>query len=345
MNISQTLNDELARIVEAVVIHSPAAFALAGRASSGIAMPMIGLHVTPEMPPLMNELVMQLYHHCFANRFGGQPAPEQTSRAGSDPEWVDSLARANQSRERWEDGWQVIHAMPNGQVAAKRGNTARTLAPGEFVNLSGSGGVISQGAVVKVYIPRESRTVQSGYYFVFGETLPDASDEISIVRFYWNVTTQGAAELVLGLSTQLNRWEVPFRFKTPSHPELFARTDSAVLYVPRRYAQFARGLLSGIHAKVKPLLRDDVPLFTLHLARGLAFAEDPGTQESFGICRSRILAEGIWLAHAQGVRGTGERLKVVVGQFESQGISLQRPWLNPGSADEFQFAAAAAEAA
>ena len=51
------------------------------------------------------------------------------------------------------------------------------------------------------------------------------------------------------------------------------------------------------------------------------------------------------MSHAQGVRGTAERLKVVRRQFESQGISLSRPWLNPASADEFQFAAALAAAA
>jgi HopA1 effector protein family len=342
---AQTLEEELARIVDAVAIHSPAAFTFAGRASSGIAMPMVGLQLTPDMPPLMNELVMQLYQHCFANRFTGRPAPDDPPRAASDPQWVESLAQANRSRERWEDGWQILHALPNGHVVAKRGNTSRTLAPGEFINLTGSGMALSQGTVVRIYIPRESRTVQPGYYFVFGETLPDSSDELSVVRFYWNVSAPGAPELVRRISGDLNRWEVPFRFKTPSHPGMFARTDTAVLYTPRRYAQFTRELASEIHSSIQPLLRDDVPLFTLRLAPGLAFAEDPGTQESFGMCRSRILAQGIWQAHVQGARGREERLKVVERQFQSQGISLSRPWLNPGSADEFQFEAAQAEAA
>jgi hypothetical protein len=327
----------LARIVDAVAIQSAAAFTLAGRASSGIAMPMVGLQLTPEMPPLMNELIMQLYQHCFANRFTGQAVPAEPPHAASDPQWVESLAQANQSRERWEDGWQVMHTLPNGHVVAKRGNTARTLAPGEFINMGGSGMVLAQGAVVRVYIPRESRTVQAGYYFVFGETLPDSSDELSVVRFYWNVTPDGAPQLVRWISGDLNRWQVPFRFKTPSHPGMFARTDTAVLYAPRRYAHFTRGLVSEIHQRMQSLMRDDVPLFTLRLAPGLAFAEDPGTQESFGMCRSRILAQGIWQAHVQGLRGTAERLKIVEQQFQSQGISLARPWLNPGSADEFQF--------
>ena len=341
----RALTDELAHIVDAVAIHSPVAFTFAGRASSGIQMPIAGLQLTPEMPPLMNELIAQLYNQCFANRFTGNAAPNEPPHAASDPQWVEALAQANQSRERWEDAWQVLHALPNGHVVAKRGSTSRTLAPGEFINLSGSGTVLSQGAAVRVYIARESRTVQAGYYFVFGERLPDSSDELSVVRFYWNVSAEGAPHLVRRISGDLNRWEVPFRFKTPSHPGMFARNDSAVLYTPRRYAHFTRELIAEIHSSLQPLLRPGVPLFTLRLAPGLAFAEDPGTQESFGMCRSRILAQGIWQAHVQGVRDTAERLKVVEQQFQSQGVSLARPWLNPGSADEFRFEAAQAEAA
>ncbi len=196
MTGEQALREELARIVDAVAIESPAAFTLGGRPSSGIALPVIGLHLTPDMPPLMNELVMQLYQHCFANRFAGQAVSGQPPPTANDPEWVGSLARANQSRERWEDEWRILHTMPNGGVVAQRGKTTRTLAPGEFINLSGSGMVLSPGTFVRVYVPRESRTVQAGYYFAFGETLPDSNDELSVVRFYWNVSGRGSCAVV-----------------------------------------------------------------------------------------------------------------------------------------------------
>ena len=345
MKAEQALHEELARIVEAVEIQTLAAFTLGGRPSSGIALPVIGLNLTPDMPPLMNELVMQLYQRCFASRYAAETVPNPPAPTASDPEWVESLARANQSRERWEDEWRILHTVPSGGVVAQRGGTSRTLAPGEFINLSGSGMVLSRGTLVRVYVPRESRAVQAGYYFAFGETLADSNDELSVVRFYWNVSAEGAPELLRRISGELNRWEVPFRFKTPSHPGMFARTDTAVLYTPRRYAHFTRELLAEIHSAVRPQLRDEVPLFTLCLAPGLAFAEDPGTQESFGMCRSRILALGIWQAHVRGAQTAADRLEIVEQEFQSQGISLARPWLNAGSADEFQFDAAHAEAA
>jgi len=345
MTGAAALRKELARVIDAVTILSPASFTFAGHPSTGLAMPVMGLQVSPGTPPLMNELVSQLYQHCFSNRFTGEIAKSEMPRPDIDSQWVETLSRANQSRERWEDGWRVAHGMPNGQVVASRGATTRILGAGEFVNLSGSGPFLSPEVAVRVYLPRESRTMQSGYYFAFGETPADSASEHSVVRFYWNVPAEGAAQLLELLSAALNRWQVPFRFKTGAGRALFDRSDSAVLYSPRRYAQITYELVSEIHQRIRILLRPDVPLFTLRLARGLAFAEDPSTQESFGLSRCRILAHGIWLAYQQGARQSQERLAAVEQQFRAEGISLERPWLNAGSADEFAFDALDGEAA
>jgi len=345
MKNAAALRKELARIIDAVTVLSPASFTFAGQASTGLAMPMMGLQMAPGTPPLMNELISQLYQHCFSNRFKGEIAKSDMPRPDVDAQWVETLSRANQSRERWEDGWKVAHGMPNGQVVAIRGAATRILGAGEFVNLSGSGMFLSPDVTVRVYLPRESRTIQAGYYFAFGETPADSASEFSVVRFYWNVPPEGAAQLLELLSAALNRWQVPFRFKTGASRALFARSDSAVLYSPRRYAQITYELVSEIHQRMRTQLRPDVPLFTLRLARGLAFAEDPSTQESFGLSRCRILALGIWAAHQQGARQSRERLATVEQQFRSEGISLDRPWLNAGSADEFAFDAIEREAA
>jgi hypothetical protein len=227
--------------------------------------------------------------------------------------------------------------MPNGQLIARRGATTRLLFPGEFVSLSGSGMFLAPGSAVRIYVPRESRAMQPGYYFAFGETLPDSCDEFSVVRFYWHVSAEGAAELLRLVSGELNRWQAPFRFKTGVQPGLLARCDSAVMYAPRRSAPLTYELVLEIHKRIEPLLRPEVPLFTLRLAAGLAFAEDPGTQESFGMSRCRILAHAIWLAHQQGARATEARLATVEQHFRSEGISLERPWLNPGSANDLPF--------
>jgi hypothetical protein len=339
MNFAPPLRQELSRILDAVAILSPSSFTFCGQPSSGLTMPMTGLQLPPGAPPLMHELTGQLYQHCFSNRFTGQILKTQPVRAEEDGAWMKSLARANQSRDRWEDGWQVLEGMSNGQLIARRGGTTRMLSPGEFVNLSGSGMFLPPGSSVRMYVPRESRAIQPGYYFAFGETLADSSDEFSMVRFYWNVAAEGAAPLLQLISAELNRWQLPFRFKTGVQPGMLARPDSAVLYVPRRSAPLTYELVLEIRQRIETQLRAEVPLFTLRLAPGLAFAEDPGSPESFGMSRCRMLAQGAWLGHEKGARLPEERLAFVEQHFLLEGISLERPWLNPGSADDLPFRA------
>lgn len=345
MSNESSLRSELLRILEAVKILSPSSFTFAGTPSTGIATPMFGLQLDSGAPPLAGELTNFLYQYCFSNQFTGEIAKQGPQGWQSDAAWMKTLSEANQSCERWEDGWQVASGMTSGQVVAKRGAIVRILSPGEFVNLTGSGMALAPGIELRVYVPRDSITVQPGYYYAYGESLSDSADDLSVVRFYWNVSPEGAVQLLRLLSSKFNRWRTPFRFKTATNPARLARSDSGVLYVPRRYAVFAHELITEIHSGIREFLRPAVPLFTLGLARGLAFAEDPGTQESFGMSRCRLLAHGIWLAHEQGARTSEERLLSVQQYFGSQGISFERPWLNAGSADELGFPALASEAA
>jgi hypothetical protein len=347
MSADLPLREEILNIFDAVAITSRTAFTFAGNESKGIAQPMMGLRVAPDAPSLMGELVGMLYQYCFCHKFTGRIEIEKSepSVPANDASWAETLARANQSRERWEDAWEVVHAMPNGHIVAKRGGIVRMFSPGEFVNLSGSGMVLAPATSIRVYVPRASLTVQPGYYFMFGETFGDANDEFSIIRFYWNVSAEGVPNLLQLLSAELNHWRIPFRFKTGLNRAMLSRRDSAVLYTPRRYAEFTFALVAKVHKKVQPRLEDDVPLFALKLMPGLAFAEDPGTQESFGMARCRLLAQSIWAAHGKGARDADARWKIAQEQFQSEGISLDRPWLNAGSANEFAFASNLQEAA
>jgi hypothetical protein len=337
MKIATALCEELFRIIGALVIESPRSFTFAGRPSSGLSMPLPGLRLAPEMPPVLSELVGQLYQHCYTNRFSGTLNQPELPGQALDTEWLEQLSGANQSKARFEDGWHMQFGMPNGQVIAQRGALTRMLAPGEFVDLGGSGMALAPGAVLRLYIPSESRALQPGYYSSFGETLCDSLGETSVVRFYWNVPFESAANLLQFISGELNRWEVPFRFKVAGVRTMFERSDSAVLYIPRRYAQLAIELVWEIYQQIGRSLRCNVPLFTLRLAPGLAFAEDPGTQESFGMSRCRLVAQGLWLSHLRGVHHADDQLQVIDEQFTSECISLERPWLNTGSVDEFAF--------
>lgn len=333
MNVATDLRRQLLRILDAVVIHAPSSFTFAGYSSTGLAPAMTGLQLDAGAPPLMNELISILYQHCYSTPFTGKLETSKDTPMGPDAALVEALIRANQSRERWEDGWQALQSMPSGQIVARKGTSIRIFTPGEFVNLSGSGMLLTPGTTLRIYVPRESRSVQPGYYFAFGETIADSSDEYSMARFYWNISTEGVTRLLEVVSGQLNRWQIPFRFKTGMHPSMHRRSDCAVLYVPRRTAGLTHALLMDTQTLVQTWLRTDVPLFTLRLADGFAFADDPGTRESFGMSRCRMLAQAMWTAHGDHARAPEDLLAFVENGFKAEGVSLERPWLNPGHSD------------
>ena len=305
MTVEQALREELARIVDAVAIQSPAAFTLGGRPSSGIALPVIGLNLTPDMPPLMNELVMQLYQHCFASRWAGQAAPYQPPPTASDAR-MGRVAGARQSEPRAVGGRMAdpAHHAQRGRRGAARQDVAHAGAGRVHQPQRLRHGSIARGRWSGCTFRASRARCRPATTLHSARRSPTPTTSSRWCASTGTFPPRARRSCCERISGDLNRWEVPFRFKTPSHPGMFARTDTAVLYAPRRYAHFTRELVAEIHSAIRPFLRDDVPLFTLRLAPGLAFAEDPGTQESFGMCRSRILAQGIWQAHVQGAHGT-----------------------------------------
>ena len=110
-----------------------------------------------------------------------------------------------------------------------------------------------------------------------------------------------------------------------------------MLYINKRFYRISVELLADIHHELQDHLGADTPLFTKHLAPGLGLAEEPGNGESFGQNRCRILAEGLWNAYEKGLQTEHDRLQEVRQQFERNGLSLDFPFLNPHSSDQYMF--------
>jgi HopA1 effector protein family len=277
-----------------------------------------------------------LYDWCYSRRFDPAPAQAKAGASG-DPRFVESLSAVNASRDRWDAGWRILQTMPSGQVVVTKGAITRMVWPGEFHAQAAPGLPPTPGTEANLFAPRESRTMQPGFYFVFGETLGDQEEDMSPVRFYWNIAAAGAAPLVAGVTDVLNRFVVPFRFKCLSMAGLYDRSDAAVLYIAKRYYRLASELLPEVHKAVKPFLAAATPLFSKRLAGGLGFAENPKSGESFGISRCRLVAGAVCNAHARGIDAPDARLSAIAGAFAETGLSLERPFLNPGSADRYAF--------
>jgi HopA1 effector protein family len=330
-----TIRDELAPILQAIAIQSPAVFQFRGETvnvTPGPVQPLPGFpnHPLPQSP-LVRELQATLYGRCYAQRFdsGWKPATTFTP----DPSFLSRLSQGNRTQSRWEGGWMVYGVAPTGQISVQKGDRQRFAMPGEYLSLGVPGVPPQQGSMVNIYVPRESAAAQPGFYFTYGEVLSDVWDEHNLLRFYFDVPSDATADLLDYLTRALNRFQIPFRMKALSDPGLYPRTDATVLYIAKRYHSIGVKLLREMPRVVAEKLQPATPLFTKPLAPGVGFAEDPNTGESFGMQRCRMTAQGIadaWMAGDSSVEG---RFKAIGEQFKQNGYNLDAPYLGPGSAE------------
>lgn len=271
-----------------------------------------------------------LYHRCYTHCI--LDSPPAAKGIMPDRDLTSLLIAANAGRPAWDEGWRVDQVLDEGRVLARKGGAARSFLPGEFLTHRGLGAGPKAGKSVSIFLPAGSKDMQPGLYHAFGETVGEFEESERILRFYWNVSAEGAPPLIEAITTDFNRFQVPFQFKCGARAAQYPRRDAAVLYLHARYYPIAALLVERVHFRIKAWLDAGTPLFAKRLADGLAFAEDPG--DSFGKHRCKILAEAM-----AGTRGqpAAERLEEVRRQFEGCGLSLDRPWLNAGSVDRYEF--------
>ncbi len=275
------------------------------------------------------KLAVVLYNRCYTASILDPPA---RAIPGAADDLTTILTAANQSRASWDEGWKIDQILEGGRILARKGGAARAFLPGEYLTHRGIGSGPEAGAKVSIFIAPGSADLQPGYYYAFGQTVGEFEEGEQMVRFFWNVTSVGAPRLTEAVTREFNRFQIPFRFKCANRESDYPRLDAAVLYLHARYYPIAALVTESVHARLEPWLGPDTPLFSKRLAHGLALAEDPG--ESFGENRSRILAAA--MAATRG-KPADERIAELRRQFERRGLSLARPWLNPGSMDRYEF--------
>jgi hypothetical protein len=330
----ETTAERLKAIVNAVTISSATTFSFAGRDFNANAAPQTvpGMQAAQENP-LVATLRNCLYASCYCKPFPAKSLPAGPAAPLPPRDLTAELSAANAGQPRWDTGWQIARMEASGQVIAQKSGKTRSLWPGEFLTFDGPGVPPRPGSHISVYFPHESRTMQPGFYFAFSEAESDPADEARLTRFYWNLREEGAAPLTYWITQTLNRFQVPFRFKCLTIAGQYERLDAAVLYVSKRFFRISAELVAGGREKLKGFLRPETPLFTREFAPGLAFAEDPGNGESFGMNRCRILAEAIWSAASKGLSWEEERMREIARYFGQYGLSLERIHLNAQSAD------------
>ena len=256
-----------------------------------------------------------------------------TGRAVPGEDMTPLLSAANRGRERWEADWTFWQPDPGGGLWATRNTSVYLAQPGQWA--MPNGGMPSAGAPLAVFLAKELPHLQPGFYMVLGETPFDRFTEGRMMRVYFNIEEAGAAELVSAVTEAMNALLVPFRFKILNHRGVFTRADGSVLYCARRYFGIVSRLLPRIRDRVQHALREPVPLFTKALYPGVGFAEDPGSGDSFGLSRSRLVTQAIWNTWTRGDQSADGRIAELQTLFGAAGLRLDKPYLNAGSADVY----------
>jgi hypothetical protein len=242
--------------------------------------------------------------------------------------FIEQLSAHNMTTIRRDEGWTIQTVYPQGQLGVHKSGTTVTLQAGEFELPGGTLQPVANMPVARIF-PKENRTLQAAFYYVYGEAGFDYAP--TVWRFYWNIGPEGSAKLIESLTRRLNQYRVPFLFKCLNHPALYNRRDAAVLYLQKRYVDMIEEILPAIIADVKTYLQDDVPLFSYTLAPGVGFAESPANGDSFGLTRMRVVSAGLIKALDQQYKQPEQQLSEILAAFAQEGIKPQMPYLNEGS--------------
>jgi HopA1 effector protein family len=330
-------HEELIGVLNKFKIRSPVAFSFDGAPESDVrsfqSAPASGAASGQSDDMLIKAIQAVLYDRCYARGLPRASASGATQAASADIEFARRLAAANAGRERWDRGWIIHQFGPNGQAFVRKGDRERVAVPGAFIFDAAPGMSPQIGSSVSVRAPSETYEAQPGYYFAFGESLDELADNLSLTRIYFHCRADDAALLVSELTVALNRFQTPFQLKTPTAPTLYGRTDAAVLYVGVRYFPITARIVEFAREKVR--LEAATPLFTKTLWPGVGAAVEPGTGESFGSHRCRLMAGGIVDAWRRGEQGAPARYAATEARFAAASLDLKRPWTGPGGVDPF----------
>lgn len=283
----------------------------------------------PGEPPIITPLHQTLYQHFYCNLPDAPESAQDQVEIADQEGFLERLKVANKSRERVSSEWALHSEAVNGQPVVYSGEVVHIAEPADVeFKLDAEG---SPTGWTSVIFRAERVANEVGFYFVYGETPVDAFDRTVVTRLYFNLGPAGAQKWIEVLTSSLNKSQVPFTFKCPLNPLAFRRTDSCVLYLPRRYFAFAWQILKPELPQVSSLLRSGTPMFALPIAQGVGLADDPGNGESFGQHRMRLVARALCKECALNSDDLEAKRLAVTEEFSEARLSLDMPHLNAGT--------------
>jgi len=262
---------------------------------------------------------------------------ENNTILGVDMGFYEQLHESNCGEGYFDSGWSVIKEELDSSLAVTKGGLRIHIQREKHLQSTEKGALV--GDVVAIKLPKNR--VQNGFYMAVGNQgfsyLYNPKNQPITVRIYFNLTPEGTSAVMKSLTKRLNDLAIPFSFKVLYNPKDYGRHDSGVLYFDKNDYEVVKEVLQVVYEENKLHFQPEVPLFTLQLAPGLGSAEEPNQKfaenESFGMNRCQIVANGLLTAWYQGDDSPEKRMQSIYEQFSLLGIDIERTYLNANSED------------
>lgn len=251
-------------------------------------------------------------------------------------DFVLLLSNANCGKGTFEDGWIVTgEDKESGKIIVKKNSLNYWM---DEKNVIAENGTFAVGAKCAVKIGKEVRHLNVHYYQAFGncskKDLPDFENKL--LRFYWNLTPEGAIKYIKAITAQFNKENIFFRTKVLSTPAAYKRADAGVLYIDHSQLEKALPIVAKIYGQLGKFLKNNVPMFSKNLGKGLGFAEDPADGDSFGISRAKLLAHALYKSFLENRKQKDEILETVVKHFSERKIDSKNPYSSKPSLTNYE---------
>ncbi|MFP4103392.1 T3SS effector HopA1 family protein [Coleofasciculus sp.] len=263
---------------------------------------------------------------------------ENNTLLGLDLNFYQQLHNHNQGTGYFDPGWFVLKQETDNTIVVSKGSLKLHIEPQRHLHPNQPAAI---GDTVAIRMPKN--LIQNGFYMAVSnagsQAEPTLDHPSETVRIYFNLTPDGAVSVMDSLTQQFNAINLPFTFKVLYNPADYERYDSGVFYFDKPNYPTVRQVLQVIYEENQAHFKPQVPLFTKVLAPGLGLAEEPdtkfGTQESFGMNRCQLVANGLLEAWQNGDNSPDGRMQAILQQFSLFGIDINRAYLNANSDDNY----------
>jgi HopA1 effector protein family len=257
---------------------------------------------------------------------------ENNTARGINVEFDRGLRANNCGTGFFDPGWQIKAIANDGAVKVTKDRLTVCIDRDRHMRSTQRAATI--GDPIDILMP--SNTIDNRYYLAIGNAGKATSDRT--VEIYFNVSTEGAIELMKWFTQELNQIEMPFVFRVVRDPDNYPDCcDVAILTIDRRDYHTIEPIFKQIYQLNTAYFRPIIPAFTKLIAPGLSIAESPDRTaidaQDFGKYCCRIIADALLRARQQKDESTANRQLLICQSFAQQGRGWERPYLNGNSED------------